>query len=114
MAAISEPASTTALAERDDGVAGAFVLVSSLPIAMLASLAVRPDARRRGLGRRLLGAAIECARRSGARRVSLEVDADNAPALGLYRREGFIVQRRFCENGLRRLSMSRHIGEQRG
>ncbi|HSL94559.1 MAG TPA: GNAT family N-acetyltransferase [Thermoleophilia bacterium] len=52
------------------------------------SLAVGPAWRRRGIGTRLLTAAIEQARAEGHPTVSLSVMADN-PARGLYERAGF-------------------------
>lgn len=57
--------------------------------AELLTLAVAPEARRRGIGRRLLKLAVATARRQGARRILLEVAADNTAALALYDRIGF-------------------------
>jgi len=57
--------------------------------AEILSLAVRPEARRRGHGRRLLRAAVEAARLAGAARLFLEVAEDNRPALALYSSESF-------------------------
>ena len=54
------------------------------------NLAVHPDARRRGLGRFLLGIALARAVRAGARRVLLEVRAGNAAARALYTECGFV------------------------
>ena len=67
-----------------------FILLRMLgPEAEILTLAVDPDARRRGLGRLLLGAAIGAAAARGAGSVFLEVAADNAPALALYAEAGF-------------------------
>lgn len=52
-------------------------------------IAVDPAARAQGAGRRTLHFALEQARLRGAERCFLEVAADNAPALALYRRAGF-------------------------
>jgi GNAT superfamily N-acetyltransferase len=57
--------------------------------AHVTDLYVRPDARRRGIGRALLGALIEPARASGLDHVSLEVLTHNADARRLYERLGF-------------------------
>jgi len=54
------------------------------------NLAVHPDARRRGLGRFLLGIALARAVRAGASRVLLEVRASNAAARALYSECGFV------------------------
>ena len=48
-----------------------------------------PGHRRRGLARRVLRALSDFARRNGASRGYLQVEAANAPAIGLYRSEGF-------------------------
>ena len=66
----------------------------SAPDADVQTIAVAPEARGTGLGRRLLGHARATAERRGARRLHLEVRADNRPALGLYRSAGFEEQRR--------------------
>jgi [ribosomal protein S18]-alanine N-acetyltransferase len=55
----------------------------------LVALATRPDFRRRGAARALLAHVIDCARNMAARRLTLEVGARNAAALGLYRAAGF-------------------------
>ena len=53
------------------------------------SLATAPSARGRGVGRALLRAGIERARSMRIPVVTLAVDPDNPPALGLYRSMGF-------------------------
>lgn len=55
------------------------------------NLAVRPGARRRGLGRFLLEAALRRAARAGARRGLLEVRAGNDAARALYAGCGFVL-----------------------
>jgi [ribosomal protein S18]-alanine N-acetyltransferase len=60
------------------------------------NLAVVPEARRHGLGRRLLALTLEIAARKGARAAHLEVRAGNSAARALYRAMGF------HEAGLRR------------
>ncbi|HEV8548938.1 MAG TPA: ribosomal protein S18-alanine N-acetyltransferase [Polyangiaceae bacterium] len=57
----------------------------------LLDLAVDPALQRRGVGRRLLDAVIDDARRENGRLVLLEVRASNGPALALYRSAGFFV-----------------------
>ena len=54
------------------------------------NLAVRPDCRRRGLGRTLVRAAIDLARELELRQVDLEVAESNRPAVALYETEGFV------------------------
>lgn len=57
--------------------------------AELANIAVREEARGRGLGARLLQHALDRARVAGVRTVYLEVRVSNEAALRMYRRAGF-------------------------
>lgn len=57
--------------------------------AEIITLAVRPEARRLGLGGRLVGKGVLEAARRGAERVFLEVADGNTAALGLYALAGF-------------------------
>ena len=57
----------------------------------LLALAVLPEARRRGVGRRLLEHLLEEARASGGQRVILEVARTNTAARHLYEAAGFRV-----------------------
>lgn len=58
----------------------------------LLNIAVRPDARGRGVGRALLVECIRRGARAGAGRIHLEVRAGNVPAIRMYEREGFFFQ----------------------
>lgn len=62
--------------------------------AEILTVAVRPEARRGGLGRRLVEAAAGFARQSGAARLFLEVAEDNPAARALYARCGFVAEGR--------------------
>jgi len=57
----------------------------------LLALGTRPDARQRGLARALLRRVIAFAGESRARRVCLEVGANNGAARALYESAGFVV-----------------------
>ena len=57
-------------------------------------MGLRSEHRGRGLGRQLLDACIADARVRGLTRIELEVRADNAPAIGLYERAGFVSEGR--------------------
>jgi ribosomal-protein-alanine N-acetyltransferase len=71
----------------DDG----FILIRVvLDEAEILTLAVRPEARRRGLGRGLVEAAGHLAGSRGAARLYLEVAEDNAAARALYADAGFV------------------------
>ena len=58
------------------------------------TLAVAPEARRRGLGRRLVSRFLYQARLRGAETAFLEVAEDNAAAQALYARAGFVLSGR--------------------
>ena len=58
----------------------------------LEDLYVRESARRGGLGRALVEAALARARERGCRRIELDVNEDNAPALALYAACGFTLE----------------------
>lgn len=62
--------------------------------AFVTELFVQPTARGAGWGGRLLRAAEAEARAADVRALHLQVHADNAPALALYRRHGFATSPR--------------------
>jgi ribosomal-protein-alanine N-acetyltransferase len=73
------------------------------------SVAVRPRARGRGLGRALVRALLGRAREAEAERADLEVRAGNAAAIALYVSEGFVPvgrRRRYYGDGEDALLMS--------
>ena len=73
------------------GDADGFILIRTvLDEAEILTLAVRPTARRKGLGQRLVAAACRLAASVGAERMHLEVAEDNAAAGALYAKAGFV------------------------
>lgn len=58
----------------------------------LEDLYVRESARRSGLGQALVYGAVDRARSRGCRRIELDVNEDNAPALALYQACGFTLE----------------------
>lgn len=56
------------------------------------NLAVAPEERRRGFGRRTLDMALQVARKMGIERAVLEVRAGNNPAISLYQSCGFVME----------------------
>ena len=72
-----------------EGEAGFILMRAVADEAEILTLAVRPDARGRGEGRRLTAEGVAGAAALGAERVFLEVADDNAPALAVYHRAGF-------------------------
>ena len=75
-----------------EGEAGGFILIRVVADeAEILTLGVRPEARRRGLGGRLVQSASNRALEQGATRLFLEVAEDNAAARALYAGLGFAV-----------------------
>lgn len=67
-------------------------LASNAHVRQIQGLAVADEVRGRGVGRALIRAAVEEARRRGARRLTLRVLGHNTPARKLYEAEGFVVE----------------------
>ena len=79
-----------ALVAEDGGLVAGFLVASVVaPEAELETIAVAPDAQRRGLGGMLLEALLVELRGSQVSELILEVRASNGAALGLYRGRGF-------------------------
>jgi GNAT superfamily N-acetyltransferase len=66
---------------------------TAAPDCWLEDLFVREDARGTGLGRALVQAAIARAEEGGCRRIELDADDANAPAIRLYESLGFAFKR---------------------
>lgn len=67
-------------------------LPSHAHVLVVNGLAVDPARQRSGVGRALVQAALELARRRGARKVTLRVLAPNTAARRLYEAAGFVVE----------------------
>ncbi|KJE22554.1 acetyltransferase [Frankia torreyi] len=78
--------------EQAGGMRGYSVAVRSTTrgLAWFLGLGVEPDSRGRGFGRRLADASLDRLRAQGLDRVRLTVDGENAAAVRLYRRLGFV------------------------
>jgi ribosomal-protein-alanine N-acetyltransferase len=93
MAALIGSPSTLAAAALDPatGRLRGFVLARvAADEAEILTIAVDPNLRGKGVGRALLTENLRQAARAGARAMFLEVDKENASALALYRRLGFV------------------------
>ena len=74
----------------DEGVRGTVAVIRhDAETLELAKMAVSPAARGRGYGDRLVEAAIDFARQSGARTLMLVSNSRLGPAIALYRKHGF-------------------------
>jgi GNAT superfamily N-acetyltransferase len=77
--------------DEEGGVQGTCALIAHAPgVLELAKMAVSPAAQGRGYGELLMRAAIEHARRVGARTMMLVSNTRLAPAIRLYRKCGFV------------------------
>ncbi|WP_188114044.1 GNAT family N-acetyltransferase [Streptomyces apricus] len=78
--------------EQDSGTAVGCVALLAYPdgVFELAKMAVAPAAQGRGIGRRLVAAAIERARARGGTRLFLGTNSKLAPAIHLYEEAGFV------------------------
>lgn len=87
---LSGPANLSLLADRGDGGPAGFLIGQCVAdTAEVIAVAVEAASRRRGWGVALLTGFEAVAAARGAERVILDVAADNAPALGLYRALGY-------------------------
>lgn len=77
------------VAEDEGGIAGFLVARPLVQETEILNLAVRPDARRRGVGTALLAEGINWSRSRKAERLLLEVRVSNVVALKFYERHGF-------------------------
>ncbi len=88
--------------------------------AELLTIAVHPDARRQGTGRKLLSDLIDRIAARGATALFLEVSAENDSAIALYRAAGFAEAGRreaYYSDGRRRIDalvLRLEIGTERG
>lgn len=89
---------------REHGALRAFagVHVFAPTCAALGNVATAPEARGRGHARRCLVALVEALRSSGVETIGLNVEADNAAAIGLYKKLGFETAATYTEAIYRR------------
>jgi ribosomal-protein-alanine N-acetyltransferase len=102
------------LLEDDGEVLGHAVVSVAGDDAELQRIAIAPDRRRGGLGRRLLDGCLAEAASRGARRMLLEVREDNAAGLALYLEAGFteIARRpRYYRDGATAVVLERSLSE---
>jgi [ribosomal protein S18]-alanine N-acetyltransferase len=97
--------------------AGVIVVWMIVDEAHIGTIAVHPDLRRMGIGRKLLETALDAARQAGMLTVFLEVRRSNRAAQELYKQYGFQVTgirlRYYQDTGEDALLMELRIGEER-
>ncbi len=88
---LASPSAELMLAESEGAALGYVLLLfrKGAKAARLYSLAASPEARGKGIGGKLVQAAVESAIEKGCDRLRLEVRRSNGAAIRLYRRAGF-------------------------
>ena len=103
MASFVAPRVTILIGEKPGKAPAGFALWRDLgPEAELLTIGVAPATQARGLGAALVAAVVDAARAAGARRLFLEVGAENRAARRLYERAGFMeisVRRGYYRDG---------------
>lgn len=94
MRSLLRSAETVAWVAEDNGRLAAFAIIewSGAPgdiVGYIQTIEVSPDYRRRGIGLELVRRLELSAREAGAKQIWLHVDAENDPAIRLYRSEGY-------------------------
>ena len=85
------PASRCWVAEREGNIVGMIVVWLIVDEAHVATIAIDPEYRRQGIGKRLLAHALRHMIRDGARSSFLEVRESNRAAQEMYRKFGYEV-----------------------
>lgn len=91
------------------GLAGTLVLVAKADHLLLDTIAIRPERRGSGLGRRLFQHAEERARLSGLREMRLYTAEVMVENIAMYRRCGWVEYDRAAPNGIARVYMRKSI-----
>lgn len=86
---LADPSCITLVAESAGEATGFIIARGAGEEADIVTLAVAPEARCQGVGRKLVGALSDALRARGAAALFLEVGEDNHAAVSLYRRAGF-------------------------
>ncbi|PYX95282.1 MAG: ribosomal-protein-alanine N-acetyltransferase [Acidobacteria bacterium] len=93
-AAIAQPDRLVLIAEKDSKILGFAVVYTGIPEWELENVAVAPDSRRSGIGRALMAALINLARKAGATEIRQEIRISNTAAQKLGLSVGFIQEGR--------------------
>lgn len=115
---VDSPGDALWVLTEDGSVAGYFLMLfhRATLLARLYSIAVHPNARGRGFGRRLLDRALDIARERQRHHVRLEVREDDGRTIAMYEAAGFQHTGRvadYYEDGTSALRMERAVRPQR-
>ncbi|MCL5253607.1 MAG: GNAT family N-acetyltransferase [Candidatus Thermoplasmatota archaeon] len=91
------PFSITYVAEMEKRIVASEIIFLHRKSVEVASLAVMPEVRGRGFGKVLLRKAEDMARRHAIKLLTLHVDVNNLSAIGLYKKEGYLICERITE-----------------
>jgi len=86
---LENPLSLWLVAEHGDALLGYAGSQTAADLSDMMNLAVAPEYRRMGIGKRLISELTEELRRRGSEALALEVRASNDPAISLYEAMGF-------------------------
>lgn len=86
---LENPLSLWLVAEEAGIIAGYIGSQTVPPETDMMNLAVRPEFRRRGIAKVLIGELVAALKTGGSQSLTLEVRASNAPAISLYEKLGF-------------------------
>lgn len=103
---------TFVAAMEDDHLLGYADLYVNAPDAEIQTIAVRSASQRAGVGTELLAAMLAAAMEHHCNRILLEVRADNAPAISMYEKHGFVINGRrsnYYALGIDAVLMERHV-----
>lgn len=99
-------------AMEDDALLGYADLYINSPEAEVQTIAVRESAQGKGVGTELLTSLLAAAIEHGCNRIMLETRAENAPAIALYEKHGFVINGRrpnYYALGVDAVLMERHV-----
>lgn len=102
------------VAERDAIVQGVLVLVPQADAMLLDNVAVAPEWQGSGIGRQMLEFAEHTTIAAGFNWVRLYTNQAMTENIALYTRLGYVETHRVEEKGLRRVYMSKCVGEPQG
>lgn len=111
---LHNPEAQVLVEENGRGIDGSVMALFTGTTCRVLSVGVRPERRRRGLGRRLMIAAEQLALGRGCRTIRLEVSVSNRAAIRLYRALGYRpdgVLRGYYSWGEDALSMAKPLGD---
>ena len=103
---------TLVASDADTGTIAGFIVAHQAPTGHVITIDVIAEARRSGVGSRLLQAAEDRLRAGGSNAVGLETAVDNLAALAFYKRHGYSVIRtwpRYYSNGVDALVLQKEL-----